>query len=100
MHHKQHLAAAIVIQRPPSITVTLQPETVAGIDQFVRNFGAGKGISGRSEAIQFLLDEAMPHYCKTAEPGESLLSSAVREEPIQPDRARHPKSTPSRSAKQ
>lgn len=66
MHHKQHLAAAVVIQRPPCVTVTLQPETVAGIDQFIRNFGAGKGISSRSDAIQFLLDEIMPRYRKPA----------------------------------
>jgi len=71
MHRKQHLAAAIVIQRPPSVTVTLQPETVAGIDQFIRNFGADKGIISRSDAIQFLLDEVMPRYCKPAGQGEA-----------------------------
>jgi len=70
MHHKQHLSAAVVIKRPPSVTVTLQPETVAGIDQFISNFGAGKGISSRSDAIQFLLDEVMPRYRKPAAQGE------------------------------
>jgi hypothetical protein len=66
MHRKQRLAAAIVIQRPPSVTVALQQTTVEGIDQFIRNFGAAKGITSRSEAIQFLLDEVMPRYRKSA----------------------------------
>lgn len=74
MHHKQHLAAALVIQRPPSVTIALQPETVEGIDQFIRNFGAGKGIVTRSDAIQFLLEEVMPRYCGRAAQDEASSS--------------------------
>jgi hypothetical protein len=68
MHHKQPLAAGTVIQRPPSVTVTLRQATIEGIDQFIRNAGAARGIKSRSDAIQFFLDEAMPRYLETAAP--------------------------------
>jgi hypothetical protein len=87
MHRKQPLAAADVIQRPPSVTVALNEATVGRIDQFIRNFGTEKGISSRSDAIQFFLDEAMPRYCQPAAPdttqpaGTSAGGSFARPKP-------------------
>jgi metal-responsive CopG/Arc/MetJ family transcriptional regulator len=88
MHHKQHLAAADVIQRPPSVTITLQAATIQEVDRFIRDVGSTKGIRSRSDAIQFLLDTAINRYSRSAEPGDhpALRSEIMVEAPDSQDK--------------
>lgn len=71
MHKKQHLADSNVIDRPPTLNVTLSHATVESVDSFIRNVGVANGIRSRSAAIQFLLEGALAGYGRAQDPADS-----------------------------
>lgn len=79
MHKKQHLADSNVIDRPPTVNVSLPHATVESIDSFIRNVGVANGIRSRSAAIQFLLEAALASYGKARDSADAPVQTPETE---------------------